>query len=251
MKGLIIKDIMCLKKQLKLLGFVTIGVFAVSVMFVISARCGNIALAGRSIVEDSLASDIDVKNLSTYALMFFMLLPIAAIGDIANVFEADGKAGFTKVACILPLSIEKRLLARYITIFSMFGLGVVLDIVIALVLSVLTDIISFSDFLGIIISMGAVMSIENALFIVLCIALGYGKEDYARIISWIIGVGTVIAINFSKLKTAFITDDFGIMNDLMEFIKHRSYILLGIAALVVVVSYAMALMLAKRERGRV
>ena len=46
MKGLIIKDVMCLKKQLTVFIFVLIGVVAVSIMYVLSAKFGNIALLG-------------------------------------------------------------------------------------------------------------------------------------------------------------------------------------------------------------
>ena len=43
MKGLIFKDIMCLKKQFMVFCYVLIGTLAVSVMYVLSVRFGNLA----------------------------------------------------------------------------------------------------------------------------------------------------------------------------------------------------------------
>ena len=45
MKGLIIKDLMCLRKMRATFVFVTVSSFVITVMALISARCGNIALA--------------------------------------------------------------------------------------------------------------------------------------------------------------------------------------------------------------
>ena len=50
MKGLIIKDIMCLKKQLTVFIYVIIGVVVISVMYVLSAKFGNLALAGNEML---------------------------------------------------------------------------------------------------------------------------------------------------------------------------------------------------------
>ena len=51
MKGLIIKDIMCLRKQLITFIYVLIAVSVISVMYVLSARYGNLALAGRQMAK--------------------------------------------------------------------------------------------------------------------------------------------------------------------------------------------------------
>ena len=53
MKGLIIKDIFCLRKQLKTFTFVLIGVFVLALMYVLSARFGNIAKAGADMLMDN------------------------------------------------------------------------------------------------------------------------------------------------------------------------------------------------------
>ena len=107
----------------KLLAAALAGVLAVSVMYVLSARFGNLARAGEAMLASEDLSALDVRNLGTLALVLFMLLPIAAVGDMAMVFEADGSAGFPRVAGVLPVPVKKRVLSRYLTIYALFCIG--------------------------------------------------------------------------------------------------------------------------------
>ena len=253
MKGLIIKDIMCLKKQLTVFIYVIIGVFIVSVMYVLSVRYGNLALAGKEMLEANDMTDIDVKNLGTMVLVLFMLLPIATVGDMANVFEADGKAGFYKVSGAFPVSLKKRLLSRYISVYALFGIGVITDILIAFVLSIFTDLISFTDFLGIIISASSVMSIYSSLVIFFSIIFGYGKEQYSQIFSILTIIAVVIAINFEKVKTMFTeiedSSETIMVWEMLDFIKEKAWVLFLVAVAVSILSYAASLLIAERKRG--
>ena len=52
MKGLIIKDLMCLRKMRATFVFVTVSSFVITVMALISARIGNIALAEKEYDAD-------------------------------------------------------------------------------------------------------------------------------------------------------------------------------------------------------
>lgn len=260
MKGLIIKDVMCLKKQLTVFAFVLIGVVAVSIMYVLSGKFGNIALAGREMLATEDLTAVDVKNLSSMALIFFMMLPIATVGDMSNVFTADGKAGFARMAGALPISIKKRLLSKYLTIYALLGLGVIVDVLLAFVLSLLTDIISFADFFGIIISVSSIMGIYSALVIFFCVLYGYGKEEFAQISSLITMGLAFFIINFDVVKSS-IADIAAAgsgaeqsASELMiwqalDFIKEKFWILFVIAALVCILSYVATLQVAKRKRG--
>lgn len=260
MKGLIIKDVMCLKKQLTVFVFVLIGVVAVSIMYVLSAKFGNIALAGREMLASEDATAVDVKNLSSMALVFFMMLPIATVGDMANVFTADGKAGFARMAGALPVSIKKRLLSKYLTIYALLGLGVIVDVLLAFVLSLLTDIISFADFFGIIISVSSVMGIYSALVIFFCVLYGYGKEDFAQISSLITMYLAFFLIRLDLIKQIIADIVAGgagteasestlLLWQALDFIKEKFWILFVIAALVCILSYVATLQVAKRKRG--
>lgn|GEM_PF-850131 len=258
MKGLIIKDIMCLRKQLMIFTYVLIGVLVVSVMYVLSARFGNIALAGKEMLAQSEnhLSGIDVKNLGSMALIFFMLLPPAVVCDMANVFEADGKAGFYKVAGSLPVSLRKRVLAKYLTIYTLFLLGAIVDILIAMLLSALTDLITFKDFLGIIVSAASLMSIYSALVILFCFIVGYGKEIFAQVLSILTMLIAFVFFNINAVKEIVISiiseagsDDISFIWNMIDFIKEKSLILFMIAIVTSVLSYGISLAVADRKRG--
>lgn len=252
MKGLILKDLMCLRKQLIIFCYVVFAVFVVAVMFVLSARFGNLALAGRELQMDQGLSAFDVRSIAKTVLVLFMLLPIATVGDMANVFAEDGRAGFVKVASVLPLSVKQRVLARYITIFAMFGIGVAVDLVLAFTLSLLTDLISFTELFGIIISAASLMSIYSAFVIAFCILLGYGREQYATLLSVAMIAMAVIGCNYAKIKAMLLEQGAGgeLLRNFMDFISHKSYVLLIAAILMIVLSFLVSVVTAERKRGR-
>lgn len=249
------KDLMCLRKQRVVFAYTIAAVLALSIMYVLSARFGNIAAANQTMMTDNQLSDIDIKNISTVALILFMLLPIAMVGDVTTIFRMDGKAGFSSVSSVLPLSIGKRVMAKYLTVFIMFGIGILVDLVISLILSVLTDIISFADFLGIILSAASLMSIYGALAIVFCFLFGYGKEDYAIVGSWAVILITAILANIKKVKLIFAStvaanlDSVDFISDFLDFIKQKYFVLFAIAVIVITASYFVSVEIAKRKRG--
>ena len=258
MKGLIIKDIMCLRKQLTLFFFVMFGTVVISIMFVLSAKYGNLAVMGRQMLEinENGMSQIDIINLANTVMMLFMILPIACVGDMVNVFVADGKAGFNKVSCAIPLSVGKRLLARFLTIFALFGLGVAIDTLLAFILSFLTDICSFGEMFGVMITAASVVSIYSAVLIFFCILLGYGREMYAQVFTILTIVGTFVIIRFKSLKEIFIRifiNEQGFDSDTfwkpLNFIKEKGYVFFIIACAVCILSYFCSLKIAERKRG--
>ncbi len=253
MKGLIIKDVMCLKKQLMMFVYVLIGVLVISVMFVLSAKLGNLAAVGQDMVRsDSELSVTDVQNMAVEALVLFMLLPLAVVCDISHVFTADGKAGFYKISGAFPIPLYKRLLARYLTIFVFFGMGTLIDIVIAFVLSRLTDLITFREFLGIILSAASVMSIYSALMVFFCFVFGYGKESYAQIASLFSMAAAVILMNLRTIReimTGVVDREQFSGWEILDFIKYKAWILILIAAFVSLLSYGASYLITERKRG--
>ena len=65
MKGLIIKDLYCLKKQFVTFAFIISGVVAVAIMFVLSERFGNLRFA----VSDMEAAGFDIASVIKTAVM--------------------------------------------------------------------------------------------------------------------------------------------------------------------------------------
>ena len=255
MKGLILKDLMCLRKQLTSFCFVMAGVLVASVMYVLSARFGAMAKVGQEMLKES-ASQVDVRNIGSMVLVMFMLLPIASVGDMLYVFLADGKAGFGKVSASLPLPLKKRMLARFLTIYAMFGIGVAVDLLLAFLLSCLTDMLKFREFFGIIISGASVMSIYSVLVILFCVVFGYGKEQYAQCAALLTMLTAVVLVNFDKVKRfvveTLIRENKAESTDFwapLDFIRDKGYVLFLIAAAVSVLAYCLAYRIADRKRG--
>lgn len=87
MRGLLIKDFYCLKKQLINYGFVIIGVIVISIMFVLSYNFGNIHTGFVQIVDSGQNTETAVMQMARGAMLLFMLIPLligAAIYVSAN-----------------------------------------------------------------------------------------------------------------------------------------------------------------------
>lgn len=264
LKGLVIKDLMCMRKQLVIFGYVVLSVLVISVMFVLSAKYGNIAVGNAQMLQDNSATEIDVNNLSIVAIIAFMLLPIAVVGDFSMIFMEDNKAGFAKVSASLPLTIHQRVLAKYITALLLFGIGVVIDLVIAFVLSRLTDVINLGDFVGIIISSASIMGIYGAFVIVFCFLFHAGSEKYASLCGVLCLGGFVVLFNFSKvwglfqdIATGGLGDRidgggsvaFGEFGGYIEFFMDKAFLLFLTAIISLTLSYFLSVAIAKRKGG--
>lgn len=259
MKGLIIKDLMCLRKQRVTYIYIVAVVLIISIMYALSARFGNIALAEELMMTDNTLSDIDVKNMSSFALMLFMALPLAMVGDVTSVFMADGRAGFQNVSAALPLSVEKRVLSKYLTISLFFIIGVVTDVAISFVLSMLTDILSFADFFRIIITIAGALFIYGALICLYMFIFGYGKEGYAQTASIMTIICALGAFNFAKVKEIIISAfsegaevmDVNPIEVCTSAMKDHYLTVIVIAIVTGVLSYCFSVIIAKRKRGLV
>lgn len=259
MKGLIFKDILCLKKQFIVYCYVLIGTLAVSVMFVLSARFGNLADVNAVMLAENQMEPEEIKNMASLALIMFMLLPLAGVGDTLITYEQDGKAGFYKLASTFPIPLHKRILSRFLSVFAILGIGIIFDMAIAALLSCLTDIMTFSEFMGVILSAASVLAIDASLAILYSNLLGYGKSTYVQILSLITMIMGYVLIRFEKIKEIItnivsvnVEDNAISMDrfwDFMDIIKHKAGILLALALTVMIISYIITCIMAKRKRG--
>ena len=253
MRGLLIKDFYCLKKQLTNYGFIIVGVVAISIMFVLSYNFGNIHAGFTQIIESGQNTETVVIQMARGAMLMFMLIPIACTADLSNLFTDDENASFYKVAATFPVSIRKRVACRFITGYLFIALGAAVDLAMTVILSSLTDIISFGKFCSVIVTFASLMLIYISMFILLAYFLGNGKITYANVIPLFIGAAIYVSANFDKLKD-FITgvNDsalWELYNRATEFMYHRSYILLIAAIIVSGGTYFAAVHIAVRKRG--
>lgn len=253
MKGLLIKDFFCLKKQLINYGFVIIGVIVISIMFVLSYNFGNIHAGFTQIIQSGQNTETVVTQMARGAMLMVMLIPIACTADLSNLFTDDENASFYKVAASFPVSIEKRVACRFIAGYLFIAIGVAVDLIMMVILSSLTDIISFGKFCGTIITFASLILIYISIFILLAYLLGNDKITYANVIPLLIGVAIYASANFDKLKDFLtgINDSalWELYDQATEFIFHKSYILFIAAIIISGTSYFAAVYIAERKRG--
>ena len=115
MKGLLIKDFFCLKRQLFTFICICVGVLLVSVLVLISSEHGNLANGFHNMIADGDLTAERVATLMQYCMIFVLLIPMAFTENVANVFLDDRNASFQKLAGALPISVAKRVASRYIT----------------------------------------------------------------------------------------------------------------------------------------
>ena len=102
MIGLIYKDVICLKKNLKLFVAVGIGVLLLAVMFALSCKMGNIADGLKNYdATDTMGLELLITVIDI-AMHMVLFIPVAFIGNIIDCFLADYKAGFNNSLRGLP-----------------------------------------------------------------------------------------------------------------------------------------------------
>lgn len=253
MKGLLIKDFFCLKKQLINYGFIIVGVIVISVMFVLSYNFGNIHAGFMEMIDSGESTETGITMFAVNALLLFMLIPIACTGDITNLFVDDENASFYKVASALPVSISRRVACRFIAGYLFIAIGMAVDLIMSILLSSLTSIVSLGKFCGVIITFASIMMMYISLFILLVYVLGKGKTTYANVIPLLVGIVVYVCLNYNRLRAFLMDSDDNALMELYhrttEFMFHRSYILLIAAMIISGGAYFMAVRIAERKRG--
>ena len=253
MKGLIIKDLMCLRKMRATFVFVTVSSFVITVMALISARIGNIALAEKEYLAGGTDMPMSPVHVLWYAVAVLVLLPLASIGDsLTLAFEADKNASFTGIAGALPVSVKQRITARFITLFLTCGTGTVISLALSFILSLFTDIMTLGDFAGLVLSAASLILIFSALEMILIFLLKMKNTDYVRIISLLIMAAAFIASSLGRIINAVrAMNPTGLITDGLLFLENRWNILVAAAAVCLLVSYFVSTGIAERKRGEI
>ena len=253
MKGLIIKDLMCLRKMRATFVFVTVSSFVITVMALISARIGNIALAEKEYLAGGTDMPMSPVHVLWYAVAVLVLLPLASIGDsLTLAFEADKNASFTGIAGALPVSVKQRITARFITLFLTCGTGTVISLALSFILSLFTDIMTLGDFAGLVLSAASLILIFSALEMILIFLLKMKNTDYVRIISLLIMAAAFIASSLGRIINAVRSmNPTGLITDGLLFLENRRIILVAAAAVCLLVSYFVSTGIAERKRGEI
>ncbi len=253
MKGLIIKDLMCLQKMRATFVFVTVSSFVITVMALISARCGNIAFAEQEYLTGNTDMEMSPVHMLWYAVAVMVILPLASIGDsLTLTFEADKASGFMPVAGALPVSVKQRVIARFITLFLTCGTGTVISLALSFILSLFTDIMTLGDFTGLVLSAASLILIFSALELILIFLLKMNNADYVRIIALLIMTAVFIISTSGRILDAVrAMKTTELITDGLIFLEKRWFILAAAAAVCLLVSYFVSTGIAERKRGEI
>lgn len=256
MKGLIIKDFMCLRRQQSVRFLYTIiATIILSVMFVLSSKAGNISHIMDGLMADKGITSSDVEHIILDEIIVFMLLPFALVLDVSAVLLADNKAGFSKVSACMPLTLPRRVLARFLSIGLLSVAGMAIDLIMVILLAVFTNIAGFMSLLGIMVSLASIMLIFSFLTIMYSFLLGSGKEEYAQLASAFTIIIVALLINIKSIVTIIKSGSLTVstymksVNSIVDFLANKSYIMLIAMLVVCGLCYLGTVKIAEGKRG--
>lgn len=177
MTGLIKKDMYCLKKNITEFLVVTTSVIVIAILFIISARCGNVAKAVAEMKVENGLSEEAFYSFFKATIWLVLLIPVCYVSTIIECFKEDRKAGFFKYMVSLPLSNEKIVGSRYISCLLFFIVSVGSSLLASLFVSLATDAYPFGELAGYVLMFAAVLLIYMSIVLFLLYFLGVEKAD--------------------------------------------------------------------------
>ena len=253
MIGLVRKDLYCLKKGLKTFLMVSIGVIVLSVLFILSARYGNVA---KGIEEMKIENNMGEKEFYAFYQGFIwcvLVLPMAFLGIIAECFKEDKKAGFSRPLCCLPLSDGKIVGSRYISAFLLAAIGMAASLLAGFFVSLVSDAFPLQKMLGYIFCLNGAMLAYTGLQMFLTYAFGAEKADLIQCVPLIILLMLCIYLFQGKISNvteveinACMT---GMINDISNFMVEKCGLVFLAAIGCMVLSFLGSWMLFRKRKG--
>ena len=246
MKGLIIKDLYCLKKEIKLFLGVTIGSAIVSVLFLLSARYGNIANALSDIQKTEMISGEELLRLTDMLALFVIYLPIALIGSVVECFKEDSTAGFGKVMFSMPVSYKKIVGSRYLTCLLFLGLCIMSSTFCSLLVTSVSNTLKFVSVFKGTLCCCSIFMIYIGLVIVLLYLLGTKRADVIQSLPFLIVFFAGIIWFAMKIEDG--ADIMQMIRAEKDFFEKYGLILFGVAVLFMSVSYIASVKILEKRR---
>ena len=180
MIGLIYKDLCCLRKHIKIFATLTIGVIALSILFVLSMEHGNVAFMIAEMSEE------DFFNMFQMAIWCVMIMPIASSAIIQECFKEDTKANFKKCLYALPVTEEKLVGGRYLSGLVFLLLGFLGTLAVGICIALSTDVFKLGQMLGYSVTFLAVVIFYEAFCMLVLYAVDGKKADLIQCIPFIV-----------------------------------------------------------------
>ena len=252
MKGLILKDIYCLRTRMMAYIMTMVAALVLGILISLSSEYGNLRfdvfMAGdASITEDDMASYKIILGGGTFLAV---LISLGVGFDGIMTFHMDEKANFNDVLRSMPVKPEEIVLARYITTYGFLLLSYVSSVLVALMISPVVKMFS----LGEMIYAGTVLACALAigLGVSICALFLWNKKTFDRIfVGAFVGAYALFAIAFIVSDTYYENRLDAIMGVLMDKgkILYESCLLwlLPVAILMVAVCYFVSVWIIKRK----
>lgn len=252
MKGLILKDIYCLRTRIMTYVLILAAALAIGILISLSSEYGNMRLDvmmgdAATVSEDDLAAH---KVMLGGATFLAILLPLGVGFDGIMTFHMDEKANFGDVLRTMPVKPVEIVLARFSTAYGFLLTGYISSVLIALLISPVVEVFT----LGEMIHAGTVMTCALAagLGVSCCALFMWNKKICERIIIGVfLGVYAVFIIGTLALNKHYGDQLDAIMNTFMDKVKilfeNCLVWLIPVALLMTVVCFFLSVLIVKRK----
>lgn len=250
MKGLVIKDIYVLKKNIPVFVSVTVGVMVLGVLFVLSAKYGNIAEGLKEMRQEPMGEEtfFAAYQMAVWAVL---ILPLTFLTIAVECFKADGRNGFYKVEKSLPVPYWEVVAARYISSMILSGICLLASLCSGYMVSLATEVYTYQQIAQYTLSIFGLLFLYNMMVFPLYYYFGEKRADM------ILGLPLLLAYFISIFcfyRIASTTS--GVEEMIFEFLDRikrvfldYSFMLVGIAFVVGFISFAVACRIQKRKGG--
>ncbi|MBD5544196.1 MAG: ABC-2 transporter permease [Lachnospiraceae bacterium] len=230
MVGLIQKDMYCLKGNLKTFLIVSISVIVLSVLFILSARYGNVA---KGIEQMKIESNLGEEEFYAFfqgAVWCVLLLPMSFLGMIAECFKEDKKAGFSRQMLTLPLSDGKIVGSRYISCLLLAVISLADSLLAGFFVSLVSDVFPLQKMLGYILCFNGALLAYMSVQMFLIYTFGEKKSDLIQCVPLVILL--LLAIYIFQTRLSNVTDAqvnaymIGMINQIADFMIEKCGLIL-------------------------
>lgn len=251
MKGLIYKDFLCLRKNMRTFAFVTVGMIIMGIMFLLSSQYGNVAVMFEETMQEAGMEAEDYNQVMQISVWFMLILPVCFIADVAQCFREDNRVGFHKVLSGVALTPGQIVGSRYLTTLIYGAVSMTVAMLCAFLITVVPSHIEMDNlYIGIItVTAGFLLYMSFNLFMIyLC---GARRADLIQMIPLIV---MLVADGILVGKFDGMTDEQ--MNVLMSnvgdtilwFLQNGYKVLIPAAIAGMLLSYAGSVAVYKRRR---
>ena len=252
MKGLILKDLYCLRTRMMAYVLTLVAALAIGILISLSSEYGNMrpdAIMGDdgTVSEDDMAA---YKIMLGGATFLAILLPLGVGFDGIMTFSMDEKANFNDVLRTMPVKPVEIVLARFGTAYGFLLTGYVSSILIALLISPVVKIFTLAEM----IHAGTVLTCALAagLGVSCCALFMWNKKICERIfIGVFLGAYAIFAIAIVTLSNRYGDQVDAIMNIFMDKVKilfeNCLTWLMPVALLMTVVCFFVSVLIVKRK----